>query len=82
MVTIPILARAFNILLEALQLYLGIYSLHNLRRGGAIAAYWGGSDQLDIKRHGLWVFNTFWLYVTAPSVAASPDVATLTVAMD
>ena len=48
-VTIPTLAIAFNILLEALHLDPGLYSLHSPRRNGAMAAYRCGSDQLDIK---------------------------------
>ena len=47
--TIPMLARAFNILLEALPLDPGHYTLHSLIWGSATAAYKGGSDQLDVK---------------------------------
>ena len=50
-VTISMLPRAFNILLEALHLDPGLYSLHSLRRGSGMAAYRIGTDQLDIKRH-------------------------------
>ena len=76
-VTIPMLARVFSILLEALHLDPGFYPLHNLRRGNATAAYWGGSDNIDVKRDRLSASNTFWLYLTSPYVAASLITATL-----
>ena len=81
-VTIPMLARLFNILLEARYLDHRLYSNHRLRRGDATTAYQGSSDQIHIKRHGLWASNVFWLYVTAPSVVASQVAAALTAAMD
>ena len=52
-VTMPTLVKAFSILLEALRLDTCLYSLHSLRWGGVTAAYWGSTDQIDIKRHGL-----------------------------
>ena len=81
-VTIPMLAQASLILLEALNLDLGLYSLHSLRRGGAMAAYHGGSDQLDIKRHGLWASDAFGLHVTALAAVASTVAASLSAAVE
>ena len=60
-VAIPILARAFHILLETLHLDPGLYPLHSLQRGGTTAAYRGGSVKIDIKKYRLWASNTFWL---------------------
>ena len=71
------LVKGFTILLEALQLDTGLYALHSLQWGGAMAAYHGGTDQIDIKRHGLWVSDAFWLYVTYPCEAASLVAAAL-----
>ena len=82
MVTIPMLAQTFRLLLEALNLDPGLYILHSLRRGGAMAAYKGGLDQLDIRCHGLWVTNALGLYVTTTAVVNSPVVATLAATMD
>ena len=58
-VTIPMLVSALNILLEALQMDTELYSLHSLSRGSTMALYQGGTDQIDIKRHGLWASNAF-----------------------
>ena len=81
-VTIPTLVMAFNILLEALHLDTGLYFLHSLRQGGAITAYRGRSDQIDIKRHRLWSSDDIWLYVTSPCVAAYPVAESLAAAMN
>ena len=82
MVTIPTLVKVFNILLHALHMDTGLYSLHSLQRGGATTAYRGGTDLIDIKRHGLWSSHTFWLYVTSPCVAASMVAASLADTID
>ena len=48
-VTIPTLAKALCLMLHALAMDSGLYSLHSLHRGGAMAAYRAGANQLDIK---------------------------------
>ena len=47
-----------------------------------MAAYQAGTHQIVIKRHGLWVSDTFWLYVTSVCVTSSPVAAALSVTMD
>ena len=71
-VTVPMLARALSLVLNALGLDTGLYSLHILHIGGAMAAYNAGDDQWDIKQHGIWSSDDFWVYITAPCVATSP----------
>ena len=71
-VTVPMLARSLRDLLDILGHDPGLYSLHSLRRGGATTAYTAGVDSLDVKRHGNWASDTFWIYVTSPFVANSP----------
>ena len=80
-VTIPTLVKTFSIFLKALHLDTGLYSLHSLQQGGATAAYWGSTVQIDIKGHLLWLSDAFWLFVTSPFVAASPVAASLAAAM-
>ena len=53
-VTILMLEKSLGLILHALGMDRGLYSVHSLRRGGAMAAYMAGADQLDIKRHGTW----------------------------
>ena len=60
----------------------GLYLLHSLRRGGAMAAYRVGTDHIAIKHHGLWASYAFWLYVTSPCVSNSSVAAALPAAMD
>jgi hypothetical protein len=71
-VTVRLLSTALGQMLTALGLDPSLYSLHSFRRGGATAAYQGGVDVLDIKRHGTWSSDAFWKYITAPIVAQSP----------
>ena len=71
-VTVSMLSADLNILLDALSLDASLYSLHSLRRGDATTAYSAGAQQMDIKRHGLWASDTFWLYVTYPCAQLSP----------
>ena len=58
-VIIPMLVSSLNILLEALLMDTSLYSLHILHKGGATAAYRGGTDQIDIKRYGLSASDAF-----------------------
>ena len=59
-VTIPMLVRAFTILLKALQMDTGLYSLYSLQRDRErMGVYQGGMDQIDIKRHRLWASDAF-----------------------
>jgi hypothetical protein len=71
------LAEALRELIIALELDPHMYSLHSLRRGGASTAYQAGVHFNDIKRHGQWKSDAFWLYITSPSVASSPVAAAL-----
>ena len=41
----------------------------------------GLTDYIDIKLHGLWQSDAFWLYITSPCVANSPAAVALTSAM-
>ena len=68
-VMVCMLARALGLMLHALRLDTGLYSLHSFHRGSAMAAYRAGAEQLDIKRHGILSSNAFWVYFTAPYVA-------------
>ena len=43
----------------------------SLWRGGAMVVYRVGADQLDIKRHGMWSIEAFWVYITDPCVSTS-----------
>ena len=79
-VTTRHLAVALKELISALDLDSSLYSLHSLRRGGASAAYQAGVPFQDIKRHGQWKSDAFWLYITAPCVAASSVAAALATA--
>ena len=71
-VTVAMLAKALVLKFHALGLDTGLYFLHSLRRGGAMAAYRAMADQLDIKQHGIWLSDAFWVYITAPYIATSP----------
>jgi hypothetical protein len=77
MITTRTLAIALKQLLSALHFDSALYSLHSLRRGGASAAYNAGVAYNDIKRHGQWKSDAFWLYITSPCVAKSPVAAAL-----
>ena len=76
-VTIPTLAKALGLMLHVLGMDTGLYSLHSLHRGGAMAAYRARADQLDIKRHGTWSSDAFLGYITTPCVATSPAASVL-----
>ena len=82
MVTIPTLVKAFNIHLEALRLTQVFTPFKAFDVEGLLTAYRGGTDQIGIKRHGLWSSVAFWLYVTSRCVAASPVAVSLAAAMD
>ena len=58
--------RAHGLMLQALGLDTGMYSLHCLRIGVVRAAYMAWPDQLHIKRHGMWSSQAFWASITAP----------------
>ena len=55
-----------------------LYSLH---REGAMAAYRARANPLDIKWHGIWSSNAFWVYITTPCVATSPVTRVLQLAL-
>ena len=78
MVTVPILSPSLAALLHDLGYDASLSSLHSLCRGGAMAAYRQGLDQIDIKCQGLWTSNTFWQYITSSCPATSPIMAGLT----
>ena len=69
--TVPMLSQAMSALLEALGLDAGPFSLHSLRRGGAMAVYRQGLDHIDITRQGLWFSDAFWQYLTSSCAATS-----------
>ena len=71
-VRVPILSHALASLLHHLGYNAGPFSLHSLRRGGAMAAYRQGLDQIDIKCQGLWTSDAFWQYITSSSSTTSP----------
>ena len=75
------LVSSLNILFEVLQMDTGLHFLHSLHRG-ALAAYQGGTDPIDIKRHGLSDLRAFWIYVTSTCVAASTVAAVLAASMN
>ena len=77
MVMVPILSQALAALVHDLGYNAGLFSLHSLCRGGAMAAYKQGLDQIDIKRQGLWTSDAFWQYITSSWVATSPLTAGL-----
>ena len=64
-VTSRYLQRALRCILTALGLHAHAYSLHSFRRGGATTAFREGADFIDVKRHGLWRSDAFW--VTLPT---------------
>ena len=68
----PLLSRLLRDMLAALQQDPGMFSFHSLRRGGATAAFHAGVSIVDVKRHGVWSSDSFWAYITAPVVSASP----------
>ncbi len=70
-ITTKTLSKLFKIIVKALRLDSEMYSLHSLRRGGATAAFNAGVSITDIKRHGNWSSDAFWIYVTSPAVADS-----------
>ena len=69
--------RALAALLHDFGYYAGLFSLHSLCRGGAMVAYWQGSDQIDIKHQGLWTSDAFWRYIISSCAATSPLTARL-----
>ena len=75
--TVTMLARALGIMLQALGLDTGLYSLHSLCKGGTTATYGARANQLDIKRLGIWSSDAFWAYFMAPCVPTSPVVRAL-----
>ena len=56
-VTVPVLGQGVKIMIYALELDTKLYSLHSLRRGGAIATYRETVGQMDIKC--IWASDTF-----------------------
>ena len=58
-----VMARVLSRMLHALGLDTRLYSLHSLRRRGAMAAYRADPDQLNIKRHDIWSSNAFQPHV-------------------
>ena len=72
MVTVCILYQALAGLIHEFGYDIGLFSLHSLFRGGAMAAYWQGLDQVDMKRQGLWTSNAFWQYITSSCAATLP----------
>ena len=76
------LASALSVLLDALNLDLGLFSLHSLHRGGATATYRQNLDPLHIKQQGLWKSDSFWTYITSTAVSSTPVALGLTSAVD
>ena len=72
MVMVPILSQALAALVHDLGYNAGLFSLHSLCRGGAMAAYKQGLDQIDIKRQGLWTSDAFWQYITSSCSTTLP----------
>ena len=72
MATVPLLSRALAGLLDHLGQDADLFSLHTLHRGGAIAAYRQGLDQIDINHQGLWTSDAFWQYIYSSCTATSP----------
>ena len=62
-VTIPMLAQAFNSIIKALGLPPHTYSLHSLRRGGATLAFEAGVPVDCIKGHGTWSSQSVYTYI-------------------
>ena len=75
------LSRALSVLLDAIILNLGLFSLHSLWRGRATTVYRQGLDYLDIKHQGLGSSNSLWTYVTSSCTATSPVMAGLAAAI-
>lgn len=71
-VTTRTLARTLKSILLALGVAASHYSLHSFRRGGATASFRAGVDCMNIKRHGTWVSDSFWGYVSSESVKTAP----------
>ena len=71
-VTVFVFARALFILLDALDLDSGMFSLHSLHCGGATATYKQGLDPHHITWQCLWRSDSFWTYVTSTAVSSSP----------
>ena len=59
MAVFAVVSQAQAALIHDLGYDAGLFSLHSLCKGGSIAAYWQGLDQIDIKHQGLWTSNTF-----------------------
>ena len=64
------LVRALRLMLQALGMDTGLYSIHSLHRGDAMATYRAGANNLDIKRYGIWSSDAFWTYIMATSPVA------------
>ena len=80
LVTVSMLVRAFSVMVKALGLDPGLYSIQSLRRGGATSAYRAGVAILEVKWHGLWSSEAFWAYIISPCVATSPVACALATA--
>ena len=78
--TVFMLVKAFKIMIHALGLDQTLYTLHSLRRGGAISAYRATSDLLEVKQAGMWTINAFWAYITSPCTSTSPVASALATA--
>ena len=66
------MSELLQVMLGTLKMDYNLYSFHSLRRGGSMAGYHSGIDQVDSKHHGLWRSDTFWAYIMAPCAARSP----------
>ena len=80
-ITIPMLVKAFTILMEALRLEWAstpstVFDGVGLRQCTGV-----DTDQINIKRHGMWSADALGLYVTSPCVAGYMVSASLASAM-
>jgi hypothetical protein len=67
-ITTTFLADALRVILTSLNVTPEQYSLHSFRRGGATSAFHAGVNVTQIKRHGTWVSDAFWNYVTTSTL--------------
>lgn len=75
------LSKAFNALVQRIGFLAHTFTLHDLRRSGASAAYKAGITFTHIKRHGTWQSDAFWQYITPSAAAASPVPAAMAAAV-
>ena len=62
-ITTTALQRILKLLIAGMGHEAADYTMHSFRRGGATASYNAGVKYIDIKRHGTWASDSFWLYV-------------------